>query len=222
MIEFDKKKIMQEKTVVRFATYEQATELVKWTERNGIHWNDVRKKNGWDNYKDKLCYNLFGNGFSDLEFYLRKNFTILAYDDVILKLREKKVGDDVVYMYDYKLNPGVVRSVDETGDNQYEIKSKNGELANMDKEYVWFNSPGIEFKITENGIEVTGEEEPVKYSCPICNKDIKSTINECDILGAHICLHDTAIDVGGNSVKDVYDNLCKFYEAIKIEKIVNE
>lgn len=219
MIEFDKNKIMQEKTVVHCNTYYQSINLLKWAKLNGILYRSIDINEELDNYKDKLCYNIFDKEYAYIDLYKAENYTILEYEDVILKLREKEKNDTVMYFDNCKLNRGVVWVTYEREHNQYQIKSENSEYFNINKEFVWFDSPDLRLEVTTKGFVATGERTPTQYSCPMCGEDIKSTISECaSIIGAHQCFNDTVIGVDGNSAKDVYDNLCKFHDKIKIEK----
>ena len=212
MTKFRKDLIFQEKTVVHCDSEKKALELLKWAKTENL-WSCINQNNGYETYGEKICYDFFKQEYSDIQDY--EEYNILKYEDVII-IRGKDKGDEVVFLYGDKLNLGVVRSV---GDNHYEIKTENGNLLNMDKEYVWFNLPGLIVGITKNGIEVTGEEEPAKkIKCPLCNKELSIHHDETaklKELGVHQCLHNTVISVVGNTLEEVSENLYKFYNLIR-------
>ena len=76
-MKFNWNKILNAKTVVHCDTEEKANSLLAEVEG----WNN----NYWKYYKDQTCYDIRSNAYGRLEYYKDKNYTILTYEDVLLK-----------------------------------------------------------------------------------------------------------------------------------------
>lgn len=76
-MKFNWKLILQPNTVIHCDTEAKANSLLSEVEG----WNN----NYWKYYKDQTCYNIYPNAYGRLEYYKDKNYTILTYEDVLLK-----------------------------------------------------------------------------------------------------------------------------------------
>jgi len=87
---FDYDKIMKPNTVVHCDTKEKAINLIRWADSMGLKWCDGEKYtltcNEWDIRKTQTCYGIYKGYFSPKEYYEIKGYTILKYEEVLIKL----------------------------------------------------------------------------------------------------------------------------------------
>ena len=90
-MKFDKEKIMQPKTVVHCSTDEQASQLLNWAASEKLHWGcgaPYTEITCWYKYKDVTCYNLYEGQYSYIADYRLDEYTILVFEDVVIKEEE--------------------------------------------------------------------------------------------------------------------------------------
>lgn len=93
-MKFNKKLIMQNKTVVHCKTEEEANSLLKWADSIGLKWNNSKSclsynngksylsHNNYSNFKEETCYNFKTGSHGDLEFYEEAGYKILSFEEV--------------------------------------------------------------------------------------------------------------------------------------------
>lgn len=97
MKEFDKEKIVKEKTVVHCETKQQAKELLQWADAHGLRWCDGERYVGlmfWEVYTTHSGYCLFEGEYSPVEYYEDKGYTVIPFTEA-LKERPLTPGDKV-------------------------------------------------------------------------------------------------------------------------------
>ena len=100
MIEFDYDKIMRPKAVVHCDEEWKANNLLKWADSIGLKWcsNDTYLQfTGWRRYKKNTSYDFYRGEYADCDFFIKINYTIYEYEDVIMN----KIEDGWYYI---KLN----------------------------------------------------------------------------------------------------------------------
>ena len=112
MQKFNWNKILQPNTVVHCDTEEKANELLGEADSRGLKWSSGLDyaNTQWNDYREKICYNLYSGGYYGLNYYKSQNYTILSYEDALIKGENKmtkinknyyKDGLRVTYEDDY-------------------------------------------------------------------------------------------------------------------------
>ncbi len=85
---FNWKLILQPHTVIHCDTEEKAIALLAEADSRGLKWADYlsfTSKTRWSIYKNNTCYMLTDGTLDGLDFFKDRNYTILTYEDVLLK-----------------------------------------------------------------------------------------------------------------------------------------
>ena len=107
MIEFDYDKIMRSKEAVHCDEEWKANNLLKWANSIGLKWcsNDTYLQfTGWRRYKKNTSYDFYRGEYADCDFFIKINYTIYEYEDVIMN----KIEDGWYYI---KLNQPTTRCI---------------------------------------------------------------------------------------------------------------
>ena len=123
---------MQPKTVVHCKTDEEANELLKWANSQGLRWHDGSSylERTYFGKFDEMCYYITRGEYCEKVYYENKGYTILEYDEVLIK--EQKISIEVGSKWQHK--DGGVYEVVAVGQNSY----FNGQIERKFIYCVWY------------------------------------------------------------------------------------
>ena len=151
-MKFNWNKILNAHTVIHCDTEEKANSLLAEVEG----WNN----NYWKYYKYQTCYDICSNAYGRLEYYKDKSYTILTYEDVLIKGENEMRPDiddkeEILRLYNLGLNISTIK--DKTGKSrgciEYVInKYRKGEndMKRINKNYY------------KDGLRVTYEDDYIR------------------------------------------------------------
>jgi hypothetical protein len=87
-MQFNWQLILQPNTVVHCDTYQKANTLLAEADGMGLTWSNDRSYVGWNQweiFKNKTCYLLSMGELASINYYKQRNYTILTYEDVLIK-----------------------------------------------------------------------------------------------------------------------------------------
>jgi hypothetical protein len=111
-MQFNWKLILQPNTVVHCDTEEKAITLLAEAHERGLRWSNDRSYvncNQWGIFKNKTCYKFTTGSFCDVDYYKdnhdeleyleERNYTILTYEDVLIKGENEMKRIDISKVY---------------------------------------------------------------------------------------------------------------------------
>lgn len=80
------------KVVMLCPTKENAEDFLEYLQSIGRKWCDGINYNSretmWDEYKEKTCYAFNEGRYADIDYYTRKNFLVIRFDDFTMPTSE--------------------------------------------------------------------------------------------------------------------------------------